>query len=98
MSLALSGNMEFVKTMNLPKRVKIVEVGPRDGLQNQSKSISVRDKIAFINQLSDCGFKAIEVGSLVSANSIPQMADSEKVYRQITNVPSLFSNCGKIWR
>ena len=83
MSLALSGDVGFVKTMDLPKRVKIVEVGPRDGLQNQSGSIPVRHKVGFINRLSDCGFKAIEVGSLVSPKSIPQMVDSEKVYGHI---------------
>lgn len=76
---------EFVETMELSKRVKIVEVAPRDGLQNQSASISVGNKIAFINRLSDCGFKAIEVGSLVSPILVPQMADSEKVFRQINN-------------
>lgn len=79
MSLTLSGDVEFVKTLALPKRVKIVEVAPRDGLQNQSGSISLCHKVAFINRLSDCGFKAIEVGSLVSPTFIPQMADSEKV-------------------
>ncbi len=88
MSLALSGDVGFVKTMDLPKRVKIVEVGPRDGLQNQSASISVRHKVSFINRLLDCGFKAIEVGSLVSPKSIPQLADSEKVYRQINKYQS----------
>ena len=88
MSLTLNGDVAFVKTINLPKRVKIVEVAPRDGLQNQSGSISVSNKVAFINRLSDCGFKAMEVGSFVSPKLIPRMADSEKVFRQIEKHPS----------
>ena len=83
MSVTLGVDAEFIETMGLPERVKVVEVGPRDGLQNQSGSISVDDKVALVNRLSECGFKAIEVGSFVSPKAVPQMADSEQVYRQI---------------
>jgi hydroxymethylglutaryl-CoA lyase len=83
MSLTPAIDAEFSQTMGLPERVKIVEVGPRDGLQNQSGSISVDDKVALVNRLSRCGFQAIEVGSFVSPKAVPQMADSDRVYRQI---------------
>ena len=68
---------------HLPRQVKIVEVGPRDGLQNQRQTVSVQHKVELINRLSDCGFKAIEVGSLVAPKIVPQMADSEIVFNQI---------------
>lgn len=83
MSLTLANNTGFVQAMKLPSQVKLVEVGPRDGLQNQPISGSIKDKIAFIDRLSNCGYTAIETGSLVSPRRVPQMADSEYVYQQI---------------
>lgn len=67
----------------LPSYVKVVEVGPRDGLQNEIQEISTQSKIELINRLSDCGFTAIETGSLVSPKRVPQMRDSDEVYRGI---------------
>ena len=52
--------------MHLPRRVTIVEVGPRDGLQNEKTAIATADKIAFVNQLSEAGHAAIEVSAFVS--------------------------------
>lgn len=69
--------------MQLPSQVKLVEVGPRDGLQNQSAVISIKHRVAFIEHLANCGFIAIEAGSLVSPQRLPQMADSEIVYQSI---------------
>lgn len=63
--------------------ISIVEVGPRDGLQNESKIMTVEERVLLINLLSDCGFAEIEVGSFVSPKWIPQMADTDLVYRQI---------------
>ena len=83
MSLDLLENSRFIRSMNLPGEVKLVEVGPRDGLQNEPLAVSIANKTAFIDRLSSCGFKAIETGSLVSPRRIPQMADSETVYQQI---------------
>ena len=62
-----------------PSTVKIVEVGPRDGLQNESKTISVADKIKFIQMLAAAGLKNIEAGAFVSPKWVPQMADTEHV-------------------
>ena len=74
---------QFIQALNLPEKVKIVEVGPRDGLQNQSKTLSVESKAALIQQLSDCGLATIEIGSLVSPTQVPQMANSDAVYLAI---------------
>jgi len=69
--------------MGYPKKVKIIEVGPRDGLQNQSKIVASEDKIKFINMLNQCGYKSIEVTSFVSPKWIPQMGDNKVVYQGI---------------
>lgn len=66
-----------------PKTVRIVEVGPRDGLQNEKTPVSVDTKVAFINMLTDAGLQTIEAGSFVSPKWVPQMADTEKVYAAI---------------
>lgn len=65
--------------INLPNKVTIYEVGPRDGLQNEKKTISVSDKVELINRLSDSGLRYIEAGSFVSPKWVPQMADSTNV-------------------
>lgn len=68
-----------VATNNLPKRVKMVEVGPRDGLQNEKQPISVDTRIGLVNRLSAAGLPVIEAGSFVSPKWVPQMASSEEV-------------------
>ena len=68
----------------LPTSVKIVEVGPRDGLQNEKVQISAEDKIALIEQLADAGVSYIESGSFVSPKWVPQMATSSDVFNGIT--------------
>lgn len=68
----------------MPSKVKIVEVGPRDGLQNEALLISAADKTALINQLSDAGLVYIESGSFVSPKWVPQMATSADVFNNIT--------------
>lgn len=70
--------------MALPKSVRIVEVGPRDGLQNEKSVISNDTKIEFINLLSSSGLKTIEAGSFVNPKWVPQMAGSEAVFTGIT--------------
>lgn len=69
--------------MTLPTHVTIVEVGPRDGLQNESKFVSTKNKVELINLLSATGLKNIEVTSFVSPKSIPQLADSVDVFKAI---------------
>ena len=69
--------------MSYPDFVNIVEVGPRDGLQNEKKPVPAEVRIQLINLLSDCGFSSIESGAFVSPKWVPQMANSEQVYREI---------------
>src|SRR3989338_10013472 len=71
------------KQVTLPKTVKVVEVGPRDGLQAESIILPIATRIEFINLLSDTGLQAIEVGSFVSPKWVPQLAESDKVYQGI---------------
>ena len=72
--------------MNYPKSVRIVEVGPRDGLQNEQVAVQTSTKVELINQLSAAGLNYIEAGSFVSPKWVPQMAGSDKVFTQITPV------------
>ncbi|HCE2679866.1 TPA: hydroxymethylglutaryl-CoA lyase [Vibrio parahaemolyticus] len=74
--------------MTLPTNVTIVEVGPRDGLQNESP-VSIRTKIRLIDLLSDTGLSHIEAGSFVSPKCVPQMADSKEVMQNITRRASV---------
>ncbi|ENY5165203.1 hydroxymethylglutaryl-CoA lyase [Vibrio parahaemolyticus] len=74
--------------MTLPTNVTIVEVGPRDGLQNESP-VSARTKIRLIDLLSDTGLSHIEAGSFVSPKWVPQMADSKEVMQNITRRASV---------
>lgn len=68
---------------NLPKRVKVVEVGPRDGFQNEAKPIASADKIRLIEALAHSGLKNIEITSFVSPKWIPQLADGLTVARSV---------------
>ena len=67
-----------------PARITIVEVGPRDGLQNERVTVSTADKIAFVNLLSAAHLPVIEVSAFVSPRWIPQMADAAEVFAGIT--------------
>src|SRR5258705_92463 len=68
-------------------RVRIVEVGPRDGLQNEAASIATADKVAFVDRLSDAGHRVIEVSAFVSPKWVPQMADAAEVFARIARRP-----------
>ena len=70
--------------MALPVEVRIVEVGPRDGLQNEKAEISTADKIALIDKLSATGLRSIEATAFVSPKWVPQMADASQVLAGIT--------------
>ena len=75
--------------MNLPNRVRIVEVGPRDGLQNEKQAIPTATKIQLIKNLVDAGLNYIEAGSFVNPKWVPQMADSGDVFAGITRRPGV---------
>ncbi|MEO7275650.1 MAG: hydroxymethylglutaryl-CoA lyase [Vicinamibacterales bacterium] len=71
-------------TLRHPDRVTVVEVGPRDGLQNEARQISTTDKIAFVDRLSAAGLPVIEVSAFVSSKWIPRLADAGEVFAGIT--------------
>ena len=75
--------------MRIPQRVKMVEVGPRDGLQNEATVVPVEVKIELINRLSATGLSAIESTSFVSPKWVPQMADNAQVMLGITRRPGV---------
>ncbi|WP_455232937.1 hydroxymethylglutaryl-CoA lyase [Geopseudomonas aromaticivorans] len=75
--------------MELPQHVRLVEVGPRDGLQNEKQPISVADKVRLVDDLSAAGLEYIEVGSFVSPKWVPQMAGSAEVFAQIQHKPGV---------
>jgi hydroxymethylglutaryl-CoA lyase len=73
-----------------PRRpIRIIEVGPRDGLQNETGVIPTERKIAFINALSRTGVSEIEAGGFVSPKAVPQLADSDEVFRKIERMPGV---------
>ncbi len=80
---------QTVTDMSLPSHVRLVEVGPRDGLQNEAQPISVADKVQLVDALSAAGLSYIEVGSFVSPKWVPQMAGSAEVFAQIQRKPGV---------
>ncbi|MEW6761251.1 MAG: hydroxymethylglutaryl-CoA lyase [Pseudomonadota bacterium] len=72
---------------SLPKKVKIVEVGPRDGLQNEKEALSAEVKIELVNRLARAGFANVEAASFVSPKWVPQMATSAEVMAGIERLP-----------
>lgn len=75
--------------MSLPTQVRLVEVGPRDGLQNEQQPISIADKVRLIDELAMAGFRFIEAGSFVSPRWVPQMAGSAEIFAQIQRLPGV---------
>jgi len=73
----------------MPPAVKIVEVGPRDGLQNEPRALSPEIKIELIDRLSAAGLSVVEAGAFVSPKKIPQMADTDKVMAGIARKPGV---------
>ncbi len=75
--------------MTEDRRVRITEVGPRDGLQNESAIVPVAEKIAFVDALGEAGFPEIEVTSFVSPKWVPQLADAAEVMSGIERKASI---------
>ncbi|MDE1969407.1 MAG: hydroxymethylglutaryl-CoA lyase [Alphaproteobacteria bacterium] len=75
--------------MQVPKSVRVVEVGPRDGLQNEAKTVPAATKVALIERLADAGLKTIEAGSFVSPKWVPQMADTAAVMQALKRRPGV---------
>lgn len=77
----------------LPPRVTVYEVGPRDGLQNESRMVPTADKIAMVNALSQTGLPAIEITSFVNPKWIPQLADASDVARGVQRREGVLYSC-----
>ena len=75
--------------VHYPTHVSIVEVGPRDGLQNESATIPLADKTTLVESLAAAGLKRVETGSFVSPKWVPQMADSAAVFEEIKRQPDV---------
>ncbi|MBQ8091477.1 MAG: hydroxymethylglutaryl-CoA lyase, partial [Pyramidobacter sp.] len=75
--------------MDFVKEVTLCEVGPRDGLQNEKKIFTVEEKVELINASAKAGFPVIEVGSFVSPKAVPQMANTDDVFKALTPVPGV---------
>jgi len=73
--------------VRLPRHVTIVEVGPRDGLQNESPAFATADKVRFVDRLSDAGLPVIEASAFVSPRWVPQMGDAAEVFGAISRRP-----------
>jgi hydroxymethylglutaryl-CoA lyase len=80
-------NVQMRQQASLPKKVKIVEVGPRDGLQNEKEALSAEVKIELVNRLARAGFPNVEAASFVSPKWVPQMATSAEVMAGIERLP-----------
>jgi len=74
---------------NLPRAVRVVEVGPRDGLQNEKALIPTEQKIQFINMLAEAGLPVVEATSFVNPRAIPQLSDASAVMAGLTRLPSI---------
>src|SRR5689334_12460897 len=70
--------------------VRIIEMGPRDGLQNEKTPVSAADRIAFVRALVGAGLRTVEVGAFVSPKAIPQMIGSDEVMRGVAQLPAEF--------
>jgi hydroxymethylglutaryl-CoA lyase len=75
--------------VSLPELVTLVEVGARDGLQNEAAAIALEDKVRLVNELAAAGHRVIETGSFVNPKWVPQMADSEAVFAHIQRHPGV---------
>ncbi|MCP4913034.1 MAG: hydroxymethylglutaryl-CoA lyase [Oligoflexia bacterium] len=78
---------------NLPNEVTVIEVGPRDGLQNEKTILKTEDKVEFISKLAKAGLKEIEATSFVRADKIPQMGDAEKLFTEVLNIQGVNFPC-----
>ena len=76
-------------SMNLPRRIKLIDVGPRDGLQNEKQPVPAAVKVELVHRLQAAGLKEIEVTSFVSPKWVPQMADNAEVMEGIARLPGV---------
>src|SRR5216684_2265430 len=88
-AVAMSGNGNAWSSPNLPNEVLVVDVGPRDGLQDEHQPVSTDAKIALVNDLARAGVRRIEATSFVSPKAVPQLADAAEVMAGINRLPGV---------
>jgi hydroxymethylglutaryl-CoA lyase len=81
----------------MPEKIKLFEVGPRDGLQNESRAVSFSDREFFVSRLVKAGFKDIEVGAFVRDDRVPQMAASVKLYQELRKADGAAHRGSRFW-
>ncbi|MDQ2908162.1 MAG: hydroxymethylglutaryl-CoA lyase, partial [Candidatus Eremiobacteraeota bacterium] len=81
--------MSALDLASLPKRVKVCEMGPRDGLQNEAAVVPTADKVRYIDLLSQSGLPLIETTSFVRPSAIPQLTDAQDVMARIERRPGV---------
>lgn len=74
---------------DLPRHVEMIEVGPRDGLQIEPRTLTTAEKVRMIDALVDSGLKQVEVGSFVNPKAVPQMADTDELFERIEKRPGI---------
>lgn len=84
-----TGEVRPGREMRLPRRVTIVEVGPRDGLQIERAIVPTTRKIELIKRLAEAGIKCFEISSFVNPQKVPQLADAEELFQELRNTASL---------
>ncbi len=87
--MGIAGNFIERNLMAFPGKVKIVEVGPRDGLQNEKRIVPLEVRVELIERLGEAGIRAIEAGSFVSPKWIPQMANTKDVFARLLRGPDV---------
>lgn len=88
-SPALGSVRRVVALENLPSRVRVYEVGPRDGLQNETTIVPLETKLEFISRLIACGLSSVEVTSLVRGEWVPQLADADRLLALLERPPNV---------
>jgi len=73
----------------IPQAITLCEVGLRDGLQNEKTILTTEQKVGLVNQMTDAGFKVIEVGSFMSPKAVPQMANTDEVFKAMKKKPGV---------
>ncbi len=87
--MGIAGNFIERNLMAFPEKVKIVEVGPRDGLQNEKRIVPLEVRVELIERLGEAGIRAIEAGSFVSPKWIPQMANTKDIFARLLRRPDV---------
>lgn len=88
-----AGLSTYAKQHKQSSKIQIVEVGPRDGIQNEKKILTVEQRVTLIEKLLTAGLTKIEVGAFVSPKWVPQMANTAELYKRLRQLPGVSYPC-----